>query len=443
MTSGGNTSGARYVRSRRQFLRDTAALGVGLAGVGGIASACGGDDDSSGSDGITFVRYGDAGAAKIWTKMVELFNKDHPDIKVTVRNIAADSWAAFFDAVSVQIAGGQVPDVVHVATEGQRLFISRNLVEPIDQYVERDKAELAPYFEDVHPNLIKWTNDLTSPGDETFYLPHGFNTMCVHYSTEIFQKAGVDEPGDDWSWDDFLAISRQLKAKLPQTFAMAVGATHFAGAAPWLFTNGANLFNDDWTQATADTPEAVEAAEFMRQLVAEGLSPKPGGEFDAFTAMTQGKLAMFGGGRWPTVTLRSLNYVDKVKIVPWPQKTKQGSPVGWDAYPILKGSKNKDAAWEFVKFMCSAEATKLYAEQTGTIVPPLKSIAQSDAFLKNAPAGSEKLYEALTYATPIPSPDEGSAIEHSIIDSFTQVLTGNVKPDAALKQLNQQIQAKL
>lgn len=316
-------------------------------------------------------------------------------------------------------------------------------MEPLDEFIDRDRDELEPYFASVHPNLTQWSKDLVTQGDDaTYYLPGGFNTMCIYYSTEAFAQAEVDEPADDWTWDDFLTISEQIKETL-NTFAMAVSSSYFAGSMPWLLTNGASTMNEDWTKATIATPEAVEAAVFMRLLVERGLSPKPGGEFDAFTAMSQGKVAMFGGGRWPLISLRNLDYVDKVKIAPWPQSAQQGSPVGWDAYPIMRESQNKEGAWELVKFMTTREASERYAELSGTIVPPQEDIALSDLFLDNAPEGTEKLFEALSYATPIPSPDKGSVIEQDIIDTFTQILSGNAEAEPALDELNAKIESNL
>lgn len=429
--------------SRRTFLRGAAATGLGL-GAAATLGACGGKSGQGSAAGtVTLVYSGDAEQKKIWESLFDSFRKEHPDIDLQARNIPSDSWSEFFDTVSVQIAGGQVPDIVRVATEGQRLFASRGLVLPIDEFVDRDREELASYFDDVHPNLIRWTNELSSPGEETFYLPHGFNTMCIHYSTEIFERAGAEEPTDDWTWDDFRKAAETIADKLPGTFAMDVPPAYFGSVMPWLLTNGSSTMNADWTKSSVATSGAVEAAQFMRSLVADGLSPKPGGEYDAFTAMSQGKLAMFGGGRWPVISLRNLDYVDKVKIVAWPQSRGQGSPVGWDAYPIMKEAENPEGAWEFVKFMAGKKATTLFAELAGTIVPPLRSVAESDAFFENAPEGTEKLYDALAYATPIPSPDKGNVIEQDIIDTFEQILAGNSEPEAGLQELDQKIQSNL
>ena len=92
----------------------------------------------------------------------------------------------------------------------------------------------------------------------------------------------------------------------------------------------------------------------------------------------------------------------------------------------MKGTQNKEAAWTFLKFLASKEASVYFAEQGGTIVPGRKSVANSDSYLSNAPEGSLKLYDALDYATPIPSPDKGNVVQSAIQDAFLQILTGAV-----------------
>jgi multiple sugar transport system substrate-binding protein len=394
------------------------------------------------SGSVTFTIWAEAVETASWDPIVAAFNEGQPDIEVEVQAVPAESWAGFFDAVSTRIAGGQIPDIVRVATEGQRLFASRGLVEPLDAYLERDAAELQEFFDDVHPNLVEWTRTLSSTDGKTYYLPHGFNTMCLWYSTEIFQAAGVAEPTDEWTWDEFLAAAQAL-TQPGQVFGMHVPPAYFVSVMPWFLTNGASTLSADWTTSTVAEPPAVEAAQWMRSLVEQEISPNPGGEFDALGLMAQGRLAMFGGGRWPTAGIRELEYVDKVKLVAWPRKVGQGSPVGWDAHPIMTASENKDASWEFVKFLASTRAQEIEVGQGGPTVPPRRSLAQGEAFLNDAPEGMGKLYDALEYATPIPSPDKGNVIEQDIIDTFTQILAGNREAQEALTELDEKIRANL
>ena len=433
---------------RRTFMKGVGYTGLALAGSG-LLAACGNQSSASNqiapagskiSGTLTVTYLGTADQQVVWNKLFALFRQKYPDVQLTAQANASNNWATYFNAISTQIAGGKVPDVVQVATEGQRLFASRGLVQPIDDYLARDKNEMAEYYADTDPHL-RQLGAQSSPDGKTYYLPGEYNPMCIWYNVDMFHQAGVNEPDDTWTWDDFLAIAKKI-AK-PGVYGFRAEAAYFTGIMPWVLSNGGNVLNSDWTKSTATDPAVVEALSFMRSLVAQGISPAPGGTFDAFGAMAQSKLAMFGGGRWPIVNIRQLGIVDKVKIVAWPRKAKQGSPIGFGAYPIMKASQNKEAAWAFVKFMASKEASTFFVQNGGTTVPLRRSVAQSQDFLGNTPQGMDKMYPALAYGTLLPAPNKENVIELSIDSVSAQVLTGNVSPAQGMSQLDQQITAAL
>jgi multiple sugar transport system substrate-binding protein len=215
---GARRYGAKTI-SRREFLRraGTAGLGIGAAGaLVPLSISCGGPQGGGGegpapkgtkiSGGLTLVYLGTAEQQEAWKALFELFREEYPDVHLNANGIPADNWSAFFDTVSTQIAGGKVPDVVQVATEGQRLFASRGLALPIDEYIERDRDYIQEYYDDIHPGLVEWNKKYSSLDGNTYYLPGEFNTMCVWYNTQLVQEAGVDEPTDNWTWDDFLFL---------------------------------------------------------------------------------------------------------------------------------------------------------------------------------------------------------------------------------------------
>lgn len=171
-------------------------------------------------------------------------------------------------------------------------------------------------------------------------------------------------------------------------------------------------------------------------MVDMGYSPKPGGTFDAPTQLAKGKIAALAGGRWPTVDMLRLKIVDKVQIVKMPRKKVQASPIGWDAFPILKSSKNKDDAWSFIKYLTTKAAGEGFAKVGGTNIPARKSIATSGTFLNGAPKGSDLLYQAAAYATPVPSPNRGAESQMAVEAMWLQILTGRVPAAAGLKQLS-------
>lgn len=423
--------------SRRSLLRGVA--GVGLGAALGSASGCG--SDTTGRT-LSFTYYGDAYAQESWDNGFARFRAQHPEIGLTTKNVAGSSWAVFFNRITTQLAGGQPLDVLQVATEGQLLFASKGLLHPLDEYLRDDPEFAAEYSQDLHPALEKWTSRYASPDGRSYFVATAGNPVCMWYNADLLAEAGVPDPDPDWTWDEFYEICERVHSKTG-AYGYSANSAQFAGVLPWLLTNGVNTLDETWTRPTVTDPRAIEAATFVRKLVAEGLSPEPGGTFDEFTAAASGDLAMFGGGRWPILTIRSLKAVEKFRIVPWPRKVSRGSPLGFDGFPILKTSTNKADAWRLVKFLASERTMRTFAEGGGTNVPGRKSVARSPAFLNDSPRGSEYLYEAYDYATPVPSPEQGTAVQRDVEDTWQQILVGNLSPEEGMHLLDENLRASV
>ncbi len=394
-------------------------LMTGCTAGGGSGGATGSPDSGE----LSFVYMGDADQQKAFKALFAEFNKEYPDIELKAVGIPSGNWATFSTTVATRLAGGQKIDIIQVATEGQRLFASKGILEDLGPFIEQDQELVDDYWSDINPNLKKFNDEFASgPDGETVFIPGGFNTMAMYLNKSVFEKAGVAIPEDgNWTWDEFVAAGKQIK-ETTGAYLTGAGSGYFVDVMPWLTTNGASTFNADWSEPTYNTAAAVESAEFARSLVEMGLAPKPGGQFDGNTAFKQDKLATLNGGRWPVLGVRDMDMVDKTVVVNWPTKTTNGSPVGWDAWNITKNSQNKEAAWTFIKFLMSSEAGEYFAEIGGTIVPARESVANSAAFTDNAPEGTVRLSEAMSFATPIPSIDQGAEAQKVIEEAWATII---------------------
>lgn len=432
---------------RRALLRAGSLAALGLPAAGALA-ACGGGAGGDGEAGdgtgeLNLIYMGDATQQETFQALFDEFQNAHPEITLNANGIAAGDWATFGNTVSTRIAGGERADIISVATEGQRLMSSKGLFEPLDELIERDSAETQEFYDNVSSNLQGWLDKYGSPDGSTYFVPGGYNTVAMYLNRDVFEAAGVEIPDTDWTWDEFRTIAETVKEETGAFITTAGAGFPFGQILPWLFTNGASTLDAEWTTATFDSPEAVEAAEFVKALVEDELVPQPGGEFDGATQYQRGSLASLTGGRYTLPDVRRLEMVDQTKIVNFPNNAGPGTPIGWDGWAIFKASENKEAAWTFLKWLMTVEASEYYAEQGGTNVPVREDVAASESFLNNAPEGTELIATGIEFATPVPSPDQQALVDAEVNKGWEAAILGNQPVQEALSAANEAMQELL
>ena len=437
----------RTVRRRATLVGLTTTAVLVLAGCSGTPEG-GGQQTAAQTPGevsgtLTILIQGSADTAAKSDVLAEGFKKEFPDVTVKTEYDPSTNWQQFFTNVQTRLAAGKEYDLIYLPTEGERLFASKGLLTPLDTWIERDEAEMDAFYAEANASIVEDAKALASTDGRTYFIPYIYNTMGMYVNRATFEKAGVALPGPDWTWDDFRKTCEQLKAAGVE-FCFNAETGFFTGIEPWLKTNGASVLNEDWTRATTDDPKAIESVSFVRGLVQDGLAPEPGGSnstnFDPNALFSQGKIAMVGGGAWITTSLLDAGVpMGDMQIVPWPKNTQNGSPVGWGGLGLMKTSPNKEAAWQYIKYLLSPEAQDTIGEQRyNGALPVLKSSIE-----KAAPSnveGYSYLYDALDYATPVPGPAAAVLVQQVTADAYTSVLSGNTTPEEGMKELNTKLQ---
>jgi multiple sugar transport system substrate-binding protein len=427
--------------TRRRVLQGVGALALAAPFASALTSRAlaqspGASPNLTPSGSLLMAFQGDASAFATFNDILAAFNRDYPNIDISFEPISTADWATYASTVLTQLAGGKEYDLVEVAIDGQLIFSSKGVVDPLDDLIARDQAEVDAYYAAIDPHLAEWSKTYGSQDGKTYFIPGTYNGMYMYANKDVFQQAGVDLPAADWTWDDFKAAGTQMKERVGAFITTLWTGSPFIDILPWLNTNGASTLAADWKTPTFDSPAAIEAATFVKSLLDEGLAPEIGGTFDANSQFAKGKLATLVGGRWPVFSLRDLDMVDKTRVLNWPTKTQNGSPVGWDAFPIVKGSKNRELAWIFNKWTMTKEANEAFAVSYGAI-PPLNDVANGPVFLSDAPEGTTLLSKVLTYGTPVPSPAPAAAVQDAVTSGWRDAITGLKPVDQALHEANE------
>jgi len=375
-------------------------------------------------------------------EIADEFMKEHPDIRVEVIGIAhGGGWAGYFEAISVRIAGGSKIDIIRVPTEGQRLFDSAGMMIPLDRYLQSD--EMAAFLDDVPPALLE---SLRYNG-ELYWLPFEFNTVVMHYNTSLVDEAGAAYPHDGWTRHDMLELARKITADtngdgIVDRYGVEVRPEGFAGYVQWIRAAGGDILDESWTRSRLNEPATLEGLQYMRDLIWEHqVAPR----IDDLGNYLFGndRLGMYARGRWevPGLLASGFTHFDIQHFPLWEADAPLYGHFGMGANGILRDSENPDAAWEFLKYLSSAESLMKFLQAVPTGLPPLRSLWP--ALAETPPNNWQAFFKALPNAVPVYSPPSYPDIQRIMDQAVLEALNDQAPVRALVERAHRQIEAVL
>lgn len=196
-------------------------------------------------------------------------------------------------------------------------------------------------------------------------VPLEYDGLVLYINEDIFEKSGKSIPT---TWVDLRQTAKELtviddKGTIIQS-GVALGRTENVDhwqeiLALLMLQNGVNLNNP--TGKLAEDALSFYTLFNTEEGIWDTTLPS------STLAFSSGKLAMYFGPSWRAFEIRQQNPNLRFKTVPVPQlaKTERNEPdVSYASYwveGVWSKSKNKDTAWDFVKFLSSNEnLTKFY-----------------------------------------------------------------------------------
>ncbi|MGV8873442.1 MAG: extracellular solute-binding protein [Rhodococcus sp. (in: high G+C Gram-positive bacteria)] len=459
-----NHTNRSHLYSRRGFLRSVAGAGA-VAATGAMLSSCGRltGSDIAGRDGNSLVVaiLGTSADAAARETLLAGFREVHPEIDVRLQPIQGADWGDFFAKIMTQVAAGNPPDVVYVATEGTQLF-AEQLAIPLDDLVRRDAVELGEYFGDVHPSLVE---SMMYEGS-LYQMPIEFNAANVYFATSALEKSGLELPPADWTLDDLNRYAVAQRASTPRNFVPYYWTNRmWGGVVPFLFANGTNLLTEEkapggqwmwdsfyqgvpsaagrgggyrWEAPQVTDAKVVDTFEFLNDMIASGASTRPesGGGEALLGLFSSGNIGMTtAGGFWAGGLADGGMSEDEFDVQFFPRGESQRQQYGAAGYAIMRTTEKRDAAWEFVKYASSRPAMEsmMTANQT---TPARRSMVTAARYAETGPKNWSVFYDSLDRfpdTGPIPSPSQQAAVQNVVLKNVTLALNS---PDAVRPTLS-------
>ncbi len=355
--------------SRRRFLiaAGAAAGAIGLADAPQASYA----RRASAPATVTFTTWASTAEETAFKHIVSSFQSTNKNIKV---NLNVVPYSQMLQGIDARLQAGNAPDAFRVTFTDLGLYSAKNALLNMNHYV--DKA----FINQFQPAY--WSG-VTYKGN-AYGVPHQTDTTAVLYNKELFAKAGIKTVPDTlrsaWSWEEFLAIAKKLKGKMPAGTYPFMYDWAQAGAfrwLSWLFEAGGNMLTSNLKAPAINSKAGLKALEFTQSFFKDQLVPKNTSTGNAVypdSLFPAKKVAMAFAGDF----LLPGDIVGAAKF-PFgatfqPKGPHASSDLGGNGIVATAQSKNPEATAEFLKFLVNRTNMAKFCALTNEL-PTRKDLA--------------------------------------------------------------------
>ena len=349
------------MHSRRQWLGR-----LPLAAGGILSFACGGPGEPATPAQPTPARraapytvrlasWGSEPLGALLRLVAEDLRRQALDVRLEVEHETVapdDEWRAHLK-LGAAIADGTVPDLVHHAGNEWQQYAARGSLQPLGELASRDKWTLP------------WTDDEAYDAQSRFrgkrYLAtFSASPLVMYWRRDHFASAGLTAPRADWSYLEFQDSAQRLTrlhgGEPRYGYAWSRG---YAANLPWWRMNGAYEWDRiaEPRQALWTSPAIVEAIQYQLYDSQHTLRIAPTHAMklaDPRLSLERGGISMTVGGL--DLLARVVGQPVDVQLLPTGKTRRKVHAAALDGQVMTRNSKDRDAAWEALKWLGSENA---------------------------------------------------------------------------------------
>jgi len=281
---------------------------------------------------------------------VDKFNLSHKrTIHVT---IVSTPWSDFWTKLDTTMPTSKAPDVTWMNVF-VRKYATGGVLEPLDGYIAKDSLNMNQY---VQGRVAAF-----KVGASTYALPKGMDAVFVAYNKAMFKQYGVAFPKKGWTWADMkataaLLLAAQQKAQATTEYPLVMELDAQPSWINFLHQDGADFLSVDKKTTNVGTPGGIATIQSLVDLMNTKLMApyKVLSETKGTDLFQAGKAGMVFIGSWKAGVLdtSTLGKNGNVGLIQMPKRLLNNESVaGGLGYAIAKNSPNKDAAWQFIKYI--------------------------------------------------------------------------------------------
>ncbi len=376
---------------------------------------------------LTFSFWGNYKDLEFFKAVAAGFEETHPDTRIELRYTPNE----YGEKLQLQLMSNSAADLILMDDEPFPSYSVRGYLEDLRPFIARDGVPVDAFW----PTAL---DAFTYNGEIGALCWTGVPTM-MFYNKDLFDAAGEPYPPDDWTWEDFRRIAKTLTRDTngdghPDQWGaqMVLG---WLDSQPLFWSYGADFLNPERTAASADTPEALAAIQFLRNMRVNdgstiGWADQQGQNRE--TQILTGRVAMTYGGWFLAQLLGGVK--DGMRWgachLPRGPSGRRHTRVTWDGISInrhrqdmenpnlpearrVEIARRKELAWLFVKHMVSEDVQALAAKM-GRGIPITREWAERHFVDPESEADEHLALETFSFGKLTPVTDRFYALRRVI-----------------------------
>lgn len=370
-----------------------------------------------------------------------------PYVKINVRQVRYEEFDSLFTNA---LADGVGPDIVSVHTRwlgryqqrlspmppsvtAARIVVKSKLNKEMEVIPETNNMPSLSYLEN---NYVQSAVDGVTNGGRIFGLPLAVDTLAIYYNKEILDRSGVAQPPTTWA--EFVEAVKKVNKYTPNGdiiqsgVAMGTGTNidnSFDIVSLLMMQNGVEMAKGGSVGFAAGLNKAdyshpsLQALRFYTDFANSTNETYSWNKNmgDALTAFVQGKTGFYLGYAFDRQRILARAPGMKLQVIPIPQlnKTSPSNVSNFWVESVVKDAKNQNEAWDFIRFMSTADNVKKYTEKTGQPSPYRAHVQAQSENPALAPFVSQVLFAKSWY--------NGKNVE-AAEEAFTTMIDGFLEP---------------
>lgn len=398
-----------------------------------VFAACGGGNAaSSGPVTLTYGWWSNTPAKddsmKAW---IASFESSHPNIKIKPEIIP---WGNYWDKLKTTTAGGNAYDIIGMCSCMAAPYFDNGAVVDLSTF---------PDYKDATKNLTPQTVALNTWNGKVDGMPIGTSVSMLGYNKDLLKAAGLPfpDPVKPMTFDQFKAMAQKLtKFQHGKGTQYAISPTDILDYDTMVRMNGGQVYDNpvNPTKISVNTPEGIQGLTDYQSLFTQHIAPP----YDELTngpwsydlgALQTGKIAFARVGAWLFNDIQTKS--PNIGIAPLFNIKQPVVTGGVNSLSIFAGSKNKQAAWEFLKWASQTQPQISFAKFSD--IPADKdALSQLNTYIQPA-SFVPTLQSALpTFQPSLMTTKQNLATTFS--DIMADMMHGKITPTKAAAEMQQQ-----